>query len=96
MGKERLKRFIQKNKSLFWWIKDKENISEELVVETILNYGTRETVKELFDILGIERVAEIFFKQIKRKRNNYNPRTINFFSLYFERYARRNSDERTA
>lgn len=96
MEKARLKKFIQKNKALFWWVKDKEKISEEILVEAILNYGTRESVKELFDILGMEHVAEIFFKQIRKKRNNYNPRTINFFSLYFGRYARRSSHKRTA
>ena len=91
MKEKRLKELIEKNRSLFWWIKEPDKISEELVVETILNYGTRESVKELFEILGTERVAEIFFSQTKRKRKNYHPRAINFFTLYFK-HARRDSN----
>ncbi len=91
MKEKRLKELIEKNKPLFWWIKEPDKISEELVVETILNYGTRESVKELFEILGTEKVAEIFFSQIKRKRKNYHPRTVNFFTLYFS-HVRRDSN----
>ncbi len=87
MKDKRLKRFILKNRHLFWWVKEKENISEEALVEAVLNYGTRRSIKELFKLLGDERAAEIFYSQISRRRKNYNSRTINFFKLYFEKHA---------
>ena len=37
-----------------------EEVSHELLVETILNYGDMEAVLKLFNLLGIEKVAEIF------------------------------------
>ena len=88
-----IKQFIKENSTLFWWIKEekKENISQEFLVEIILNYGDIKSVKKLFELIGINNVAEIFFKQTSRKRINYHQRTVHFFNLYFNRHARRNT-----
>lgn len=86
-----IKQFIKENSTLFWWIKQekKENISHEFLVETILNYGDIKSVKKLFELIGINNVAEIFFKQTSRERINYFPQVVNFFNLYFKRHAQR-------
>lgn len=78
---------IRKKPYLAWWVKDPKNLSEPLLVEIILNYGDFPDVLKLFSTLGIKRVAEIFFEQISRERNNYKPETINFFKLYFARHV---------
>ena len=87
-----LKAFIRKNSYLFWYTPEdkKEEISHEFLVETILNYGDITAVKQLFQILGIRKVAEIFFNSIEisdRRRANYHEITINFFSHVFRKYA---------
>ena len=84
-----IKEFIKENSSLFWHIPEdkKQNISHEVLVEYILNYGNQKSVKKLFDLLGINYVADIFHKQTQRKRVNYYQRTIHFFNLYFNKYA---------
>lgn len=84
-----IKEFIRENSSLFWYIKEdaKENISMDLLVETILNYGNEISVKKLFQLVGIKKAAEIFYKQISGKRINYTPRTVHFFNLYFKKNA---------
>ncbi len=91
-----IKKFIRENSSLFWWIKEeeKENIDVEFLVEQILNYGDEKSVKKLFELVGIDKVADIFYKQTspERRRVNYRPRTINFFRLYFKRNAHRSSN----
>ena len=86
-----IKQLIKENSSLFWWIKEeeKENISQEFLVETILNYGDIKSVKKLFELIGINKVAEIFYKQTSRERINYFPQVVNFFNLYFKRHASR-------
>jgi len=86
-----LKQFIRKNSNLFWYIPDekKEDISLNLLVETILNYGDEKSIKKLFDLLGIHKVAEIFYMQTSRKRVNYHKRVVHFFNLYFKRHAQR-------
>ncbi|MCK4344803.1 MAG: hypothetical protein KAX05_05900 [Bacteroidales bacterium] len=86
-----IKTFIKENTSLFWYVEDseKQNITIEFLVETILNFGDEKSVKKLFDLVGINKVAEIFCKQTSRKRVNYQKRTVHFFNLYFKRHAQR-------
>ena len=84
-----MKAFIKENSALFWWVKEeeKENVDHKMVVETLLNYGDIGDVKKLFSLLGIEKVAAIFRRQISRPRNNYSERTKHFFSLYFQKHV---------
>ena len=85
----KIREFIRENRPLFWYIKEdaKESISVEFLVETILHYGNEKSVKKLFDLVGIRKVAEIFYKQISGNRVNYPPRTVHFFDLYFKKNA---------
>ncbi len=85
-----LKKFIQKRKHLFWYIKNPVNLSEESVVEHILNYGDWNDVRIMIEIMGIKKVAKIFREKSKKSkmgRCNYKPKTIHYFNLYFDEYA---------
>lgn len=87
-----IKAFIHEKSDLFWYIPEdkKEDVDHELLVEIILNYGSMEDVKKLFNILGIKKVAEIFFHSIgisDRRRGNYYELTINYFSLLLKKYV---------
>ena len=83
-----LKDFIKKRRDLVWYVKSPENLSQEAIVEAVLNYGDFDDVKKLFSILGIKRVAGIFKKQTRRKRINYDPKIAHYFNLYFKKYVR--------
>ena len=90
-----LKAFIRENADLFWYTPDdkKEEISHELLVEHILNYGSLDAVRKLFSIMGIDNVAKVFFgaiNQSDRKKGNYHELTLNYFTLIFNAYASRN------
>lgn len=93
MRSEALKNFICKHAVLFWYSpEDKaETVSDELLVETILNYGDMEAVRELFKVMGTLQAATIFRGMTGRKQLNYFPEIWNFFNLYFNRYAPGNS-----
>jgi hypothetical protein len=87
-----MKALIRKNAHLFWYIKDseKENLPLPVVLEFFINYANKEDVKALFEIVGIKKAAEVFFKQInisERAANNYEKISRNYFTLYFQRYA---------
>ncbi len=90
-------KFIQENSTLFWWIKPEEkvNISIEALVESVLNYGNVKSIKRLFDLVEITKVADMFNKQISSKRSNYHKRTKHFFQIYFKRHAYRNINKGT-
>lgn len=92
MNSPEIKQFIRKNSNLFWHIPEdrKEEISHELLVETILNFGDMNATLQLFKILGIDEVAKLFFNSIaisNRRKGNYQELTINFFTLVFKKYA---------
>ncbi len=86
---EEIKSYIREHKNLFWYTKEtqKEEISLDFLVETILNYGSLEDAKKLFSLIGIKETASIFFKNSQKNRNNYLPKVKHYFTLYFERHA---------
>jgi hypothetical protein len=93
MNKQSLQDLINENSILFWSVskEDLVKLSPEVVVETFLNYADIDQIKKMIEIIGIQNVSEIFRRQIKNRRVNYHKRTINYFTLYFNRHAQRNS-----
>jgi hypothetical protein len=89
MLSDTLYHFISERKHLIWYVKDYRALNEEAIVEATLNYGNWNDVQNVIGILGIERVAAIFRKQMVtgRQRGNYHPKTRHYFSLYFMRHA---------
>jgi len=92
MNSPEIKDFIRQNSHLFWFMPEdrKEEVSIDFLVETVLNYGSKDAVLKLFDLIGLNKVAEIFNRSTAlstRKRGNYHEITINYFSLLFKKYA---------
>lgn len=90
---QELRAFIKEHSNLFWYTPEdkKESISYEFLVETILNYGDINAVRRLFKILGIKKVAEIFFNTInisERRKGNFHELSLNYFTLLFHKHAR--------
>ena len=95
MNSPEIKQFIREHSSLFWYTPEdkKEEISVEFLVETILNYGDKNAVIQLFRLLGINKVAEVFFNSInisQRRKGNYHELTVNYFTYVFRKYAQKN------
>jgi len=84
-----IKPYINEYRHLFWYTPEdeKENISEEILIETILNYGVMNAVRKLFVVMDVKKVAAIFLGLQGRKILNYYPEIYNFFQLYFKCYA---------
>jgi len=100
MNSPEVKAFIRQHSSLFWYIPEdkKEDISPDILVEFILNYGDMDAVKGLFSIYGIDKVAEIFFNSInlsERRKGNYYELTLNYFTILFNKYAPRDTNTKT-
>ena len=87
-----IKKYIDDRQYLFWYSPSPKNetVSDELLVEIVLNYGSMDDVKALFNVMSIRNVANIFFASIKkseRRKGNYHELTINYFTLLFNKYA---------
>lgn len=74
---------IKERPHLWWWVRDKENLSMESVVQGILANGDMNDVLKLFEVVGKDKVRRIFLQQISGKRHNYRPQTVNFFRKVF-------------
>lgn len=81
--------FIDKHREMFWYTPEssKRDIGDELLVETILNYGTLDDFRELKALLTPRRVAQVFFSMTGRKAGNYYPEIRHFFSMVLKPYA---------
>lgn len=84
----KLYQFIKKRKVFVWYVHNLSSLSENAIVEAVLNQGDWRDVQELIGILGIKKTAKIFFLQSHKPRNNYHPKIANYFNLYFKKYAR--------
>jgi len=87
-----LKKYIEERQALFWYspAPKSESVSDELLVEHILNYGSMDDVRALFKVMSIKDAANIFFNSInksERRKNNYFDIIINYFTLFFNKYA---------
>lgn len=77
---------IIKNKPyLAWYVKDLDRLSEESVLEHVLNYGNWDDVQLFIKIKGKDKTAELFNKTIANKRTNYPPAIKSYFSRYFNK-----------
>lgn len=86
--------FIKEHKHLFWYtpVDKKEEISQELLLETILNYGSLKDSLQLIELIGKDKTFHILQSAKGRKKMNYYPEIYNFFMLYLTRKnAQRNT-----
>lgn len=79
---------IIKNKPyLAWYVRDPEKLSEESVLEHILNYGNWDDVQLFIKIKGVNETTALFNKSLKNKRTNYTPAIQSYFLRYFSHHT---------
>ncbi len=62
-------------------------MSDEVLVEFILNYGSWKAFCDLIKTLGLSKVAAIFKTQKSKKRTNLLPEIIYYFNLFFKKHV---------
>lgn len=82
-NKDLYNKLVRPRSYLWWWVKDKESLPIETVVQGVLSNGDMDDVGKLFQLIGRDRVRRIFLKQIAGRRHNYRPQTVNFFRKVF-------------
>lgn len=82
-----LENFIKKRSYLAWYVRHPDKLSTEAIVEAVLNNGDWNDAQKLFKIVGVQKTARIFRRQIRGGRKNYNPKIAHYFNLYFRHYA---------
>lgn len=69
---------------LAWYVKEPEKLSEESVLEHVLNYGNWEDVQQFIKIKGRTNTKKLFYKTLSNKRTNYDPVISSYFTRYFK------------
>jgi len=82
-----IQNIIKRKPYLAWDIKDSGSMSEESVLEHILNFGDWDDFIGVEKTLGINKTKTLFGKLTRRKRVNLRPQTISYFKNYFAKYA---------
>jgi len=83
MERKLYNRLVKERPYLWWWVKDRENLSVESVVQGVLANGNMDDLLTLFQLVGREQVKRIFLQQISISRHNYRKQTVNFFKKVF-------------
>ena len=85
------------HQKLFWYtpVDRKQDISDSLLVEVILNYGTLDDIRQLMEVLTPEHTAKVFFSATGRQVRNYYPEIQHFFTLVLKKYAPGNTKSAT-
>jgi hypothetical protein len=89
----KIRKFIKKHGHLFWYTPEskKQEVSDEFILEQVLNYAELSTIKEYFGIIGIEKAIQDFHNIKCRRKGNIYPEIYHLFEEYFKRNAQRNS-----
>lgn len=83
MDRKLYNQIVKERPYLWWWVKNKGNLSLESVVQGVLAYGDMDDIERLLQLVGREQVKKIFLQQISRSRHNYRRQTVNFFRKVF-------------
>ena len=78
-----LNKIPQEDPSLIWYTKNTPNLSDESVLEHVLNYGTWKQVQEVVGIKGLKGTVDLYHLLVNKPRSNIKPRIKYYFDLYF-------------
>lgn len=87
--KPEIKSYIKSNSALFWYIpkENREEISYDLLLESVLNYGTLKDCLKILRLIGFKESYQILQGAKGRKKGNYYPEIYNFFTLFLSKNA---------
>ena len=77
---------IAKKPYLAWYVKKPELLSEESVLEHVLNYGNWDDVQQFITIKGMRGTAELYKKSLVGERAAYSPEIKAYFTRYFNHH----------
>ncbi|HAZ29814.1 TPA: hypothetical protein DCY43_03695 [candidate division WWE3 bacterium] len=81
------RQLIKDKPYLMWSTKSYDELSPQSILESVINYGDWPDFERLIAIFGLKQSSELF-KDIKNKRRtNLRPKTVNYFTKYFEKHA---------
>jgi hypothetical protein len=87
METRKITAIIKAKPYLGWDLKSVDTLSDDAAFERILNFGDWNDVQNAIKILSISNAKTIFLRLAEKERTNLRPQTVNYFKLYFDKYA---------
>jgi|GEM_PF-333549 hypothetical protein len=81
------RKMIKQKPYLVWYVKDYNQLSVNSILEAILGYGEWDDVLRIIQLWGKKKVRLVYRQITGKDRVNLRPETINYFNLYFNKYA---------
>lgn len=78
---------IRRKPYLAWYVADPGELSDESVLEHVLNYGNWDDVQEYIKLKGMAETARLFGATSRKQRVNYRPEIAYYFKLYFKAHV---------
>ena len=85
MKRELYDQVVKEHPYLWWWVKNKQNLSLESVVEGLLANGDMEDVERVFHIVGREQVKKIFLCRSQGRGITIGHKRLIFSKRFFLR-----------
>ncbi|OGC52144.1 hypothetical protein A2982_01495 [candidate division WWE3 bacterium RIFCSPLOWO2_01_FULL_39_13] len=84
---QKARKLIEKKPYLVWSTQSYDKLSPERILESVISYGDWVDFIKLTEIFGMKKCAKLFEVISGKRRNNLRPKTQNYFSRYFRKYA---------
>jgi hypothetical protein len=78
---------IKQKPYLAWFTSQYNQLSDQAVLEQVLNYGDWDDVKTFIRIRGMTKTAQLFKESISGPRDNYKPIFKHYFTKFFRYHA---------
>lgn len=79
--------WLQKRKSLWWWVPDVTKLDDKSILEGVMNYGRWQDFLDLKKSWGLKKINELYQGMIEPPRCNLRPQTRILYGKYLVKHA---------
>ncbi|MBU1322775.1 hypothetical protein KKE48_05250 [Patescibacteria group bacterium] len=87
LGKQQWSDWLDKHKTLWWWVADVAKLSDESILEGVMNYGDWTDFLQLKKWWGLPKIRQLFEKMTSQRRINLRPPARTLFNDYLIAHA---------
>ena len=73
LGKQQLADWLDEHRTLWWWVADVTKLSDESILEGVMNYGDWKDFLQLEKWWGLSKIRSLFEKMTSQRRINLRP-----------------------
>ncbi|MCX6817109.1 MAG: hypothetical protein NTZ93_04565 [Candidatus Beckwithbacteria bacterium] len=87
LGKQQLASWLDEHRGLWWWVADVTKLSDESILEGVMNYGDWADFLQLKKWWGLDKIRLLFEKMTTQRRVNLRPPVRVLFNDYLTFHA---------